>query len=236
MPARQWLRAILRGVSAHNSSADISSADNEKRGTDMSSIVVQAFITLDGVVQGGGGPDEDREGGFEHGGWQTGFDDVNGIGGDIIAEWESKTEALLLGRKTYDIWAGAWGVWDENAEGFMGELTRRYNRVPKYVASRTLTEVGWKNSQLLGPDVPGAVKKLRAEPGGEIRVWGSTELIRTLAEHDLVDEYRLMWHPIVLGSGKKLFSAGFPFTTLGLAESRTLPSGVVVTIYRRAAR
>jgi dihydrofolate reductase len=102
-----------------------------------------------------------------------------------------RTEALLLGRKTYEIFAGSWGVWDENAEGLQGELTRRYNRIPKYVASRTLTEVGWKNSQLLGPDVPAAVEKLRAEPGGEIRVWGSTELIRTLAEHDLVDEYRL---------------------------------------------
>jgi dihydrofolate reductase len=96
-------------------------------------------------------------------------------GGKIVAEWESKTEALLLGRKTYEIWARAWGVWDEKAEGLLGELTRWYNRIPKYVASRTLTEVGWKNSHLLGPDVPGAVKKLRAEPGGEIRVWGAPD-------------------------------------------------------------
>lgn len=203
----------------------------------MSRIVVQAFITLDGVVQGGGGPDEDREGGFEHGGWAMDYDnqmDKLGEGEKLVGEWESKTEALLLGRKTYEIWAGAWGVWDENAEGLQGELTRRYNRVTKYVASRTLTELGWKNSQLLGPDVPAAVKKLRAEPGGEIRVWGSTQLIRTLAEHDLVDEYRLAVYPLVLGSGKKLFSDGFAFSRLALVEARALRSGVLVNTYRRS--
>src|SRR4051812_20192192 len=166
----------------------------------MSTIVVQAFITLDGVVQGGGGPDEDRDGGFEHGGWATDYDDAHdpeNLGGAIVREWESRTEALLLGRRTYEIWAGAWGVWDENAEGMMGEFTRRYNRVPKYVASRTLTEVGWRNSQLLGPDVPAAVEQLRAESGGEIRVWGSATLVKTLAEHDLVDEYRIAVYPLV---------------------------------------
>ncbi|HEY3566319.1 MAG TPA: dihydrofolate reductase family protein [Thermoanaerobaculia bacterium] len=201
----------------------------------MSTIVVQAFITLDGVVQGGGGPDEDREGGFEHGGWMMDYDaqmDTLDEGGEIIREWESKTEALLLGRKTYEIFAGSWGVWDENAEGFQGELTRRYNRIPKYVASRTLTEVGWKNARLLGPDVPAAVEKLRAEPGGEIRVWGSTQLIRTLAEHDLIDEYRLAVYPLVLGTGKKLFSDGFALTRLTLAETRVLQSGVLINTYR----
>ncbi len=195
----------------------------------MSTVVVQAFITLDGVVQAGGGPDEDREGGFEHGGWQAGYDD-----GDVVSEWESRTEALLLGRKTYDIFAGSWGVWDENAEGMLGELTRKYNRIPKYVASRTLTELGWKNSQLLAPDVPTAVKQLRSEPGGEIRVWGSTQLIRTLAEHDLIDEYRLVVYPLVLGTGKKLFGDGFPFSRFSLAESRALPSGIMINIYRRS--
>jgi dihydrofolate reductase len=203
----------------------------------MSAIVVQAFITLDGVVQAGGGPDEDREGGFEHGGWATDYDermDKGGEGEKLVEEWESRTEALLLGRKTYEIWAGAWGVWDENAKGLQGELTRRYNRVPKYVASRTLTKLGWKNSKLLGPDVPAAVKKLRAEPGGEIRVWGSTKLIRTLAEHDLVDEYRLVVYPLVLGTGKKLFSDGFPLARLTLAETCGLQSGVLVNTYRRS--
>lgn len=203
----------------------------------MSTIVVQAFITLDGVVQGGGGPDEDREGGFEHGGWMMDYDaqmDKLDEGGKIVMDWESKTEALLLGRKTYEIFAGSWGTWDENAEGMQGELTRRYNRIPKYVASRTLTELKWKNSHLLGPNVPAAVEKLRAEPGGEIRVWGSTQLIKTLAQHDLVDEYRLAVYPLVLGTGKKLFSDGFALATLTLVESRALQSGVLINIYRRA--
>lgn len=203
----------------------------------MASIVVQEFITLDGVIQGGGGPDEDRDGGFDLGGWTMDydreFDDADEMG-PIIEGWESRTEALLLGRRTYEIWANAWGVWDENAEGMMGEFTRRYNRVPKYVASNTLSELGWKNSQLLRPDVATAVAALREEDGGEIRVWGSANLIATLAQNDLVDEYRLAVYPIVLGTGKKLFPAGFPVTRLTLAESTTLASGVQVNTYRRA--
>jgi dihydrofolate reductase len=200
----------------------------------VSFIVVQEFITLDGVVQGGGDPDEDREGGFDLGGWTLDYDARHSGDDNYVQEWESKTEALLLGRKTYDIFARSWGVWDEDAEGFMGELTRRYNRIPKYVASRTLTELGWKNSRLLGSDIASAVQKLREEPGGEIRVWGSADLIRTLAEHDLIDEYRLCLYPIVLGTGKKLFAEGFPPSTFALAESRALASGVVVNIFRRS--
>jgi Dihydrofolate reductase len=200
----------------------------------MSSIVVQSFVTLDGVVQGPGGPEEDTEGGFQHGGWQFDYDDDG-----TVVEWEKRTEALLLGRRTYELFAGSWGVWPEDAEGFQGELTRRYNRIPKYVASRSLTEVGWTNSYLLGPDVVGAVERLRGEPGvepdGEIRVWGSTELIRTLAEHDQIDEYRLLVHPLVLGVGKKLFGDGFPYTRFALVESRSTASGIVINVYRRAA-
>lgn len=198
----------------------------------MSAIVVQTFVTLDGVAQAPGGSDEDREDGFEHGGWQFTYDMAEV--GDLVGEWERRTEALLLGRKTYEIFANSWGVWDEDAEGPDGELTRLYNRVPKYVASRTLTDLAWKGSQLLGNDVPAAVARLRDEPGGEIRVWGSTVLIRSLAEHDLIDEYRLMIYPLILGTGKKLFSEGFPLTRLALAESRVLDGGVTVNTYRRA--
>ncbi|MEP6482407.1 MAG: dihydrofolate reductase family protein [Rhodoglobus sp.] len=202
----------------------------------MGSIVVQAFVTLDGVSQAPGGAEEDTEGGFTHGGWQLAYDDhdLDGERGSIVEEWESKTETLLLGRKTYDIWKNAWGVWNEDAPGFMGELTRRYNRVPKYVASHSTIDLPWKNSHQLGPDLPRAVRKLRQERDGEIRVWGSTVLIRTLAEHDLVDEYRLAVYPLVLGTGKKVFSDEFPLTRLALAESRTLKSGVLVNTYRRA--
>lgn len=198
----------------------------------MSSIVVQTFLTLDGVAQAPGGSEEDREDGFAHGGWQFTYDmtDV----GELVDEWESRTEALLLGRKTYEIFASSWGVWDENEDTPDAALTKLYNRVPKYVASRTLTEVGWKNSHLLGADVPAAVAQLRDQPGGEIRVWGSTVLIKTLAEHDLIDEYRLIIYPLVIGTGKRLFSDGFPFSRLALVESRGLPSGAVVSTYRRA--
>lgn len=204
----------------------------------MGRIVVQEHITLDGVVQGGGGPDEDREGGFDLGGWTMDYGaqhDELDEGGPIVEEWESRIDALLLGRKTYDIWAAAWGVWDEDAEGMIGDFTRRYNRIPKYVASRTVTELGWQNSQLLGDDVPGAVAKLRQEAGGEIRVWGSADLIRTLAQHDLVDEYRLIVYPVVLGTGKKLFPEGFPRTSLALVEARALASDVQIVILRPAA-
>jgi dihydrofolate reductase len=201
----------------------------------MGEIVVQEFITLDGVIQGPGGQDEDRDEGFDHGGWTSQYDDLDpsGESTNFIPEWESRTAALLLGRRTYEIWAGAWGVWDEDAPGMMGEFTRRYNRVPKYVASRTLTEVGWKNSHLLG-DVAAEVRRVRDETDGEVRVWGSSKLVRTLAENDLVDEYRLVQYPLVLGTGKKLFPDGFPLARLTLASTRPLSTGVVVNIYRRA--
>lgn len=198
--------------------------------------MVHAFVTLDGVTQAPGGEDEDREGGFEHGGWMMKYDeefDKDNEGGKVVTEWESKTEVLLLGRKTYDIWCGAWAVWDENAPGFMGENTRGYNRVPKYVASRTLTDLPWKNSHLLGSDVVAAVKKLKAEREGEIRVWGSTELIKSVAAE--IDEYRLAVYPIVLGKGKKLFSDGFALSRFTLAESRALKSGVLINTYRGLA-
>jgi len=198
-------------------------------------IVVQEFITLDGVMQAPGASDEDPENGFDHGGWQMNFPGGEDDNDSSITDWESKTEALLLGRKTYEIWEGAWGVWPEDAPGFMGEFTRRYNRVPKYVASRTRTpdSLVWKNSHLLGDDLAAEVAELRRQPGGEIRVWGSSVLIRSLAEHDLVDEYRLVMYPLILGTGKKLFPDGFPGARFTLAEHRALPSGVVISIYKR---
>ena len=196
----------------------------------MSRIVVQAFISLDGVVQGGGGPDEDREGGFDLGGWSMDYDrahDTDNELGLIIADWESRTEALLLGRKTYDIWNQAWAVWPEDAPGFMGELTRRYNRVPKYIASHTVDQFSWKNSHHFT-----SVEDVVTDQEGEIRIWGSTVLIRSLAEQGLIDEYRLAFYPIVLGQGKRLFPDGFPTTNLTVVNTIALNSGVVVTTFR----
>jgi dihydrofolate reductase len=203
----------------------------------MGTIVVVTRVTLDGVVQGEGGLDEDPRGGFEHGGWATRFDLEHGEDeiNQTLIEWERNLAGLLFGRTTYELFANSWGVFDENTDDFQGEITRKYNSVPKYVATSTLTEVGWKNSHLLGPDVPAVVRDLRAELTGEIQVWGSTELIKTLAEHALIDEYRLAVYPLVLGSGKKLFSDGFTTSELDLADNRPLASGVVVSTYRRSA-
>lgn len=203
------------------------------------SVVVQAFISLDGVVQGEAGPDEDPRGGFEHGGWATRYDAKHGGEDEMnqaLLEWEDKVAALLFGRTTYELFANSWGVFDESSDDFQGEITRKYNRVPKYVASSTLTETEftWKDSHLLGPDVPAAVRDLSAEHSGEIRIWGSTELIKTLAEHALIDEYRLAVYPLVLGSGRKLFSDGFMTSEFALVDNRPLATGVVLNTYRRS--
>jgi dihydrofolate reductase len=203
----------------------------------MSTIVVQAFVTLDGVVQGQGGSDEDLRGAFAHGGWSRRYDTAHGGVDEInqtLLDWEEDTAALLLGRKTYELFANSWGVFDENTEDFQGEITRKYNRIPKYVASGTLTELSWKNSHLLGPDVPAAARDLRADLSGEIHIWGSTELVKTLAEHALIDEYRLAVYPLVLGSGRKLFSDGFTTSEFALVKSRPLTSGVVLNTYQHS--
>ncbi len=203
----------------------------------MSMIVVQAFISLDGVVQGEAGPDEDPRGGFELGGWATDYDATHGGEDEMnqaLLEWEDHVTALLLGRFTYEAFANSWGVFDETTDDFQGKITRKYNRINKYVASSTLTDFSWKDSHLLGPDVPAAVRDLRAKHSGEIRIWGSTELIKTLAAHALIDEYRLAVYPLVLGSGKRLFSDGFTTTEFALAGNRALASGVVLSTYRRS--
>jgi dihydrofolate reductase len=200
----------------------------------MSTIVVVARVTLDGVVQGEGGPDEDPRSGFEHGGWARTYDVEHGEDeiDQAFLEWESNVAAMLFGRTTYELFAKSWGVFDENTDDFQGEITRTYNRVPKYVASNTLTDLAWKDSHLLGPDVPAAVRDLRAERNGEIHIWGSTELIKTLAQHALIDEYRLVVYPLVLGSGKKLFPDGFTTSQFVLVDHRALASGVVLATYR----
>src|SRR6266566_1980481 len=150
----------------------------------MRKLVVGTFLTLDGVLQGPGGPDEDRSGEFAHGGWSVGYwDDAMG---EIITQWTAKADALLLGRRTYEIFAAHWPhVPDADPIGAV------LNRVPKHVASTTLKSVEWNNSALLEGDVPRVVAALRDELSGEIHVHGSWGLLQTLIEHDLVDEYRL---------------------------------------------
>ena len=192
----------------------------------MSKIVVDSFLTIDGVLQAPGAPEEDKDGGFPHGGWQAPLFDEEC--GEYVGEGFARISGLLLGRKTYEIFAGYWPHHEEI------DVAKPLNTLPKYVASRTLTAVEWQNSTLLGPDVPGAVAKLREQEGGEIHVMGSGDLIQTLLEHDLVDELSLLIFPVVLGTGKKLFAEGTTPARFELAESRTTSSGVVICRYRRA--
>ena len=194
----------------------------------MSKIVVDTFLTLDGVMQAPGGQEEDPEGDFAHGGWQGQFFDEEA--GEFVGEGIAKTEGLLLGRKTYDIFAGFWPhVHDDHEDAKIGRI---FDAIPKYVASRTLTSLEWQNSTLLGDDVPGAVAKLREQPGGEIHVFGSGDLLQTLIRHGLVDEYRLIVYPLVLGTGKRLWADGVVPAGLELVESRATSRGAVICVYR----
>ena len=193
----------------------------------MRKLVVGTFLTVDGVMQAPGGPDEDREGGFEHGGWSFNYwDDVMG---QLIVESTLQAGALLLGRKTYEIFAAHWP-----RVGGDDPVAAKLNSVPKYVASRTLDEVTWNNSTLIEGDVAEAVAKLKEEPGAEIQVTGSGELIQTLMEHDLVDEYRLWTFPIVVGQGKRLFAGGTIPGALKLVDTKTSTTGVAIHTYERA--
>jgi dihydrofolate reductase len=193
----------------------------------MGKLVVGTFVTVDGVMQAPGGPDEDREGGFEHGGWSVGYWDE--MMGEIIQGQTLQGEALLLGRKTYEIFAGSWPkVSDEDP------VAAKLNGLPKYVASRTLTTVDWQNSTLIKGDVAQEVARLKDQIAGEIAVTGSGDLIQTLLRADLVDEYRLWIFPLVLGSGKRLFASGTLPGNLKLTGSTTSGTGVTIQSYERA--
>jgi len=194
-------------------------------------IVISDFISLDGVVQAPGGPDEDIDGGFENGGWSMPFFDPEAMG-PVLEEVMRSTTALLFGRRTWQTMAAAWP--DRAGDPFAD----RMNELPKYVASRTLTQddLHWANSTLLpADDVVGEVRRLRAETGGDIQVMGSASLARTLISHDLVDELRLMIEPIVLGGGKRLFPDDGRARTLELVATSTSTTGAHICAYRPAA-
>jgi dihydrofolate reductase len=178
-------------------------------------------------MQAPGGPEEDREGGFEHGGWS--FDYWDDVMGEIIGESTLRAEALLLGRKTYEIFAAHWPHVGDN-----DPVAAKLNSVPKYVASRTLTELTWNNSNLIEGDVAQAVAALKDEVEGEIQVTGSGDLLQTLMEHDLVDRYQLWVFPLVLGTGKRLFARGAIPGALKLVDTKTSSTGVAIQSYERA--
>ena len=188
-------------------------------------LTMQTFLALDGVMQAPGGPDEDTDSGFEHGGWSFAFGDED-FGASVV-EWMSRGDAILLGRKTYEIFASYWPLQTDPGNPVAGQL----NSLPKYVASTTLTSVDWNNSTLLGSDVVSEVAKLKERPGRELQVHGSGQLAQTLIEADLVDEYLLYHHPVHLGTGKKLFRDGAPARSLKLLDSRTTGAGVIISRY-----
>jgi dihydrofolate reductase len=190
-------------------------------------IVVTNHITLDGVMQSPASPDEDTRDGFELGGWgQAGNDEVMF---QKLGEWMGLGGALLLGRRTYEHFYGFWPKQTDNP------FTEVLNNTQKYVASTTLQEpLPWENSTLLKGDVPAQVAELKHQEGGELVVLGSGALIQSLMPHGLIDEYRLMIHPRVLGSGRKLFAEGVPDTGLRLVESVTNTTGVVIATYQAA--
>ena len=184
------------------------------------------MVTLDGVMQGLGGPDEDRRGGFERGGWITPFADTDGM--RFLNEVYGRADAFLFGRRTYEIFAASWGTWADPGES---PIWTALNRRPKYVASTTLTDPKWANTTVLSGELAGAVEELKAKPGGELQVHGSGALIRSLLEQDLVDELILLTVPVVVGQGTRLFPENGPDIALELLESRTTPSGVTIQDY-----
>jgi dihydrofolate reductase len=191
-------------------------------------LVVTAFVSLDGVAQAPGGPDEDTDGGFRHGGWSIPFFDPEAMG-SFIGQGMGTTTALLFGRKT---WQGMARAWPERAGDPYAD---RMNAVEKHVASRTLgqEDLTWSNSHLLpADDVVGAVRRLRERDGGDLRIWGSLELGHALIAADLVDRYELMVEPVVLGGGKRVFPDDGVSRPLELVQATTTATGVQICTYR----
>jgi dihydrofolate reductase len=192
----------------------------------MRKIISITHVTLDGVMQAPGGPEEDPSNNFTHGGWSTPF--RSEAGGKIVGEIMAGKFDLLLGRRTYDIFASYWPKHGDNLVG------KAFNQATKYVATHRLDHLAWENSQRIGGDAAEGVRRLKASDGPEIHIWGSSNLLQTLIGADLIDEYRLFVFPVVLGKGKRLFEHGVPPRGLALVETRSTPAGVLFNTYRPA--
>jgi dihydrofolate reductase len=194
----------------------------------MGTLTIATCMTLDGVMQAPGGPDEDRDGGFEHGGWS--FPYFSEDMGDVINDAFAKAEAILLGRRTYEIFAASWPNFPDKDD----PVASRLNTLPKYVVSTTLQKADWGPTTIIRGDIPGEVAKLKEQYAGEVQVHGSAGLAQTLHTHRLIDEYRLFIEPVVLGTGKRLFEPGAAPTALGLVDSRPTGKGTVLATYQPA--
>ena len=195
----------------------------------MRKLIVSEFLTLDGVMQGPGDSDEDRSGGFDEGGWQLSyFDDIFA---KVVTEGIAGAGGFVLGRKTWEIFAAYWPNAPEEERGVGDPL----NKLPKFVASTTLEEpLSWENSHLIKGDVADELNRLKGQQGKDLMVIGSGNLVQTLIRQDLVDEYQLMFHPVILGSGTKLFQDGYEKRPLELVDSTVTTKGVVIATYRPA--
>lgn len=200
---------------------------DSKRGTDMRKIVVLSFITLDGVMQAPGGPDEDTTSGFKYGGWQAPYSNEESMQGMI--KQLSVPFDLLLGRKTYDIFAGYWPNHPE-----IEVVATPFNACKKYVVSHGEIDLPWQNSELITGDVVAKIQELKAGEGPMLQVHGSGNLIQTLLQHDLVDELWLKTFPLTLGTGKKLFAEGTMPAAFELTSSAVTSNGIIFANYQRA--
>ena len=190
----------------------------------MRKVMVLEFITLDGVIQAGGGPEEDTSGGFKYGGWQAPYSDDDL--GTVMNKQMSMPFDLLLGRKTFEIWEP---YWPKHADIWPGAST-----ATKYVASNTMTSSEWQPSVFLGGDIAEKVSQLKQQEGPDLHVYGSANLVQTLMKHDLVDEFWLKIYPLTLGSGKRLFVDGTIPAAFKVTDSQVSPTGIIIVNYKRA--
>ena len=192
----------------------------------MRQIIAITQVTVDGVMQAPGGPEEDRRNGFTHGGWAMPF--VDDAANQVIGETIAGEFDMLLGRWTYELFAAYWPKQGDNP------IAQAFNKATKYVVTRTLDQLDWKTSRRISGDVVDELRRLKASDGPVLHIWGSSELLQTLIAAELVDEYRLWVFPVVLGEGKRLFENGVPPRALSLVESRSTPKGVLANTYRPA--
>ncbi|TMJ17716.1 MAG: dihydrofolate reductase [Alphaproteobacteria bacterium] len=192
----------------------------------MRKLIAITQVTLDGVMQAPGGPEEDPRNGFPHGGWAMPF--VDDAAKQVIGETIAGEFDMLLGRWTYELFAAYWPNQGDNP------IAKAFNKATKYVVTRTLDHLDWKTSQRISGDVVDELRRLKASDGRALHIWGSSELLQTLIAADLVDEYRLWVFPVVLGQGKRLFENGVPPRGLSLVATRSTPRGILLNTYRPA--